>query len=231
MIGGGAKNVSLVCRCTFDMDGVIIDSEPMHIAVEAQILESMGIEPTDELMHSYIGVSSKRMWAELKEIFMLEPSVEFLFTHSRQQKIEKILGSDIEPIEGIPSLLNYLKSSGIRIGLASSSNEKFIRGVLSKFGIIDYFETIVCGDDVKNGKPAPDIFLLAASRMKIAPDKCVVIEDSTHGMTAAKAAGMVCIGYKSPTALSQSYHIADYVVESIHAAKGIIKALAFSSEM
>ena len=106
-------------------------------------------------------------------------------------------------LDGIRKLLDELKSCGIKIGLASSSSKEFIELILNKLGVIEYFEVIISGEDVQKSKPAPDIFQKAAEALNVEPSNCLVIEDSGHGVKAAKLAEMKCIGFNNPNSGKQ----------------------------
>lgn len=199
----------------FDMDGVIVDSEPIHFESDKMIMRYYGKEITDEELFKYIGMPSIDMWEEVKVKYGLTAQIEEI--SKRQSYYKKLLveNRELEPFDGIIQLLDKLKSKKIRIGLASSSSREFIELMLSKLGLKGYFEAIMSGEDVENGKPAPDIFLKASEQLNVESSSCLVIEDSMHGVKAAKSAGMKCIGFKSPNSLNQDLSLADEVVDSI----------------
>lgn len=120
----------------------------------------------------------------------------------------------MKPIDGLESLLRYLKGNGIKLAVASSSPPSIIEIVLSgMFGIKGLFDAVVSGDGLENSKPAPDIFLNTAGLLGVHTGNCVVIEDSANGIRAAKAAGMTCIAYDNPSADNrQDLSEADFVV-------------------
>jgi len=134
------------------------------------------------------------MWAELREKYSISSSIEELL--QKQMGYKKLLfgNRQLQSIEGIESLLNGLKNSNIKIGLASSSPREFIELILKNLGFFEYFEVVISGEEVVRSKPAPDIFLRVAELLKEQPSNCIVIEDSEHGVRAAKDAGMRCIG-------------------------------------
>lgn len=199
----------------FDMDGVIIDSEPIHYESDQLTLKHFGIEISHEELNQYVGVSNPVMWAELKEKYNLSATLEQLL--EKQSYFKKVLigNKKLEPITGIPGLLAEIKDTGAGIGLASSSNRDFIEMILNNLRIIDFFDVIISGDDVKKSKPEPDIFLKAAEKLKVNPKNCLVIEDSQHGVKAAILAGMKCIGFRNPNSGTHDLSLADTVVSSI----------------
>lgn len=183
----------MVNAVIFDMDGVIIDSEPIHFMSDKMTMLDYGFELTDQELHKYVGISNPIMWEEMREQYGMVATVEELL--HKQMYYKKLLFGDreIQSIEGIENLLKILKDSDIRIGLASSSPRGFIELILSNLGIIEYFAVVVSGEEVERSKPAPDIFLKAAELLKVNPSNCIVIEDSRNGVKAAKDAGMKCI--------------------------------------
>lgn len=112
----------------------------------------------------------------------------------RWQKMYALLEGNIQPMPGAVELIQELKQQGIKIGVASGSYLQFIGLVLGKLNLGTVFDAIASGEEVKNIKPAPDVFLLAAQRLGVQPEHCVVIEDAVSGMTGAKRAGMKCVG-------------------------------------
>lgn len=199
----------------FDMDGVIIDSEPLHFESDRRTMKEYGIIISDEILNQYVGITNFRMWRELIERFQLKATVETLLDKQMQHKCQLINESPMVPIEGVLELLTVLKHQGIKTGLASSSNRDFIELILDKLQLTSYFEVVVSGEDIVNGKPAPDIFLKAAELLDVSPEQCMVLEDSEHGVNAAKAAGMVCIGYKNPNSGHQDLSSADKLIFNI----------------
>lgn len=155
------------------------------------------------------------MWAELREKYSISSSIEELL--QKQMGYKKLLfgNRQLQSIEGIESLLNGLKNSNIKIGLASSSPREFIELILKNLGFFEYFEVVISGEEVVRSKPAPDIFLRVAELLKEQPSNCIVIEDSEHGVRAAKDAGMRCIGYINPNSGNQDLSLSDKLVNSI----------------
>ncbi|NLV36995.1 MAG: HAD family phosphatase [Clostridiaceae bacterium] len=205
----------MVKAVIFDMDGVIVDSEPIHFESDRMTMKHYGKYITDEELSRYVGVSNPDMWAELREKYQLEATVEELL--ETQFSYKKLLIGDrkLEPIDGIRELLEQLKGGEVRIGLASSSSREFIEFMLSNLGLAGYFEVVISGEEVQRGKPFPDIFLKAAQGLGVEPSDCMVIEDSGHGVKAAKRAGMRCVGFVSPNSGKQDLSSADEVVCSI----------------
>jgi len=201
----------------FDMDGVIIDSEPLHFQVDLDVLHGLNVKLVQHDLEPYVGMTNPEMWKLLKERHGLAESIEELIEIQLGQKLATLKTSDYEPIDGIPELLAALGEAEIKLALASSSPVRFIDAVLDKFGIAPRFMHRISGEEMEHGKPAPDIFLKAAELLNVSPAGCVVIEDSRNGVAAAKAAGMSCIGYRNVNSGEQDLSKADIVVDSIRA--------------
>lgn len=199
----------------FDMDGVIIDSEPLHFEVDLLTLAYFGAQGTKEDLERFVGMTNPEMWAVLRDELQLAPTVAEIIEYQLANKIERLTQDPHEPIDGIKELLEQLKQRQIPIAIASSSPRVFIEAVLKKFEIIDLFSCIVSGEEVPKGKPAPDVYLEAASQLGVRPQDCVVLEDSRNGIIAAKAAGMRCIGYVNLNSGIQDLSQADLIVSSV----------------
>ena len=199
----------------FDMDGVIIDSEPLHFAVDIETMKHFGYPLSKEQFERYVGMTNPEMWADIKREYGIGQTVEELIEYQLAQKIQAIRNMDAEPIDGIRPFIAELKRRGIAIGLASSSPRVFIEAVLSRFEMLNDFGSIVSGEEVPQGKPAPDVYLEAARQLGVEPERCVVLEDARHGVAAAKAAGMKCIGFLNPNSGAQDLSQADLIVDYV----------------
>ncbi|WP_147535495.1 HAD family hydrolase [Bacillus marasmi] len=200
----------------FDMDGVIINSEPMHEKIELSVAAEQGIELEDDNLEKYVGMRSRDMWESIIAERNFKVDVNVILNVAEQRKVQYIDTHDIEPIEGIKDLLEHLSKLRYRIALASSSSKPFIEAVLNKFEITHFFEEIVSGDDIKEGKPAPDIYLEVARRLGINPGSCLVLEDSENGVKAGNTAGMKTIGFTNPESGNMNLSEAKNIVKSIH---------------
>ncbi len=200
----------------FDMDGVLIDSEPFHLVVNEEIFANLGINLSEDEYHGFIGTTHKDMWTTIKKRYNLPQSVPELVNMQVSGNIEYIKNEEIEPIKikGVTDLLSKIARENIKTGIASSSPTGVIKLVINKLSISDYFSAIVGGEEIKKGKPAPDIFLKAANRLNVKPADCLVIEDSKNGVLAAKAAGMKCVAYKNPNSGNQNLEKADLIIDN-----------------
>ena len=194
----------------FDMDGVLVDSEPLYMAVERQSFARYGVALDEQEQARFVGTSQQQMWREIKVLYGIEVAISQLIAE-HQQRVLSVLGqSSLQAMRGVTRLLDELDRLGIPCALASSSPRQLVICMLERIGLAGRFHHMVCGDEVRLSKPDPHIFLLAAQGLGVAPARCLVIEDSGHGVTAAKAAGMQCIGLMNPNSGSQSLEGADW---------------------
>jgi len=206
----------------FDMDGVIIDSEPIHFEVDMQNMKDLGCNISVEELEKYVGTTNEYMFTDIKKNYNIRKSVEEIINYRVEMAKNMIIQSDLEPIEGIRALLSDLKHKNIPTAIASSSSRDLIDVVISKFKLQDYFKYILSGEEVEKGKPAPDVYVETAKKLGIPPKDCIVIEDSKNGVLAAKAAGMKCIGFQNINSGNQDLSKADIVVKSIKQIKFLI---------
>ena len=201
----------MISAVIFDMDGVIIDSEPVHARMEQELMDDLGLEISDEEYARYVGRSD--LWHRIKEEYDMDFEVEELRQRKESRYISYLKESFNEgPVEGVIDLIGRLDAGGMTLVLASSSSMKNIELVLEKFGLSDRFSFKISGADLETSKPHPEIFLKAAQMADVKPAECLVIEDSENGVRAAKAAGMRCIGYKNPNSGSQDLGAADWII-------------------
>lgn len=200
----------------FDMDGVVVDTEPTYREINSKLYKELNVNITLEEQFSFVGNGSRIIWTKIKDKGSLTQSVEELMEMSKSRKYEYLSKSDskIIPIEGIEKLLLTLKANEFVIAMASSSPRKNIEVILQKVKLINYFQYIVSGEDVEKGKPNPDIFLKAAEKFKANACDCTVIEDSNNGITGAKAAGMKCVGFRNLNSGNQDISKADIILEA-----------------
>ena len=197
----------------FDMDGVLVDSQPYHFKADIDTMAEYGVIKDQKFYESFAGTLTADRMRTLKEMFGLDVPVEEM-TIKRENMILDIMGKeDIKPVSGIPEFLRSIKEKGLTTAVASSSDYKLINLILDRLKIAKYFDSVTSGSDVKRGKPSPDVFLLAAERIGIEPAECLVVEDSENGVKAAKAAGMKVLGYINPTSGKQDLSLADFITD------------------
>jgi len=195
------------------MDGVIVDTEPVHRYAYYKQFEELNIDVTEAMYTSFTGFSTRNTFQTLKEQFQLTHEVEDLIQRKRSIFNDAFdTKEDLELLEGVRALIEDLHQNGIQLILASSASKVTIDRVFNRFGLHDFFTHIVSGEDFPKSKPHPAIFEHAAS-LSIAPkENCIVIEDSTNGVKAAKSAGIYCVGYISEHSKDQHLDEADLVI-------------------
>ena len=198
----------------FDMDGVQIDSQPLHFNTDMEVIRAAGAAPRFADVERLAGVALHRRCSIYKTEYKLSLPLNELMDLHVSILMDLFRETDLKTIGGIPELLKILKDAGVKTAVASSSSLALIRLALDKARISGYFEALVTGEDVKNGKPAPDVFLKAAGMLGAEPDNCAVVEDSASGVLAAKNAGMYCVAYKNPTSGNQDLSPADMIIDS-----------------
>lgn len=200
----------------FDMDGVIIDSEPIHSRVKMDTFHHFNL-PFDEadLIH-YMGRTSGAMFQEvLEKAGRTDITPEELTDYKHHHYLEVLKGGEIGPVKGIVELIKGLHEAGIPLALATSSWPVVVDTVLDVFGIRPYFKSVLSGSELPESKPNPAIYRITAERLGVAPAGCVVLEDTKNGILAAKGAGMHCIAYRNPNSGQQDLSLADRIVEDI----------------
>lgn len=174
----------------FDMDGVLADTERLHAAVEETILNAAGVTITAvEISRRYGGLADRDFFSAAFGDAGVEADIAAAIAE-KWRRMSAIAPADIRPMPGALDLVSRLGADGMRLALASSSPRAFIDRVLDALALDTTFTAVASGDEVRQSKPAPEIFLLAASRLGVAPVACLVLEDSATGLRAAGAAGM-----------------------------------------
>ncbi len=175
----------------FDCDGVLIDSELLSIQADIECLAEYGIElPAEEILERYTGISMAGMLADLETRYGWTLP-DFADRHGRRLRI--LFEAGLRAVPGVTAMLDSLASKSC---VASSGTPERLRHALSLVGLFERFDPhIFSATMVARGKPAPDLFLHAADRMGVRPERCLVVEDSVPGVAAAVAAGMTAIGF------------------------------------
>lgn len=198
----------------FDMDGVIVDTEPVHHYAYHEHFKELNIDVTPEMYASYTGNSTRNIFQKLKEHFDLQEDVENLILRKRHLFNEAFdTKEDLFLIEGVEDLIKDLHLNGVQLILASSASKTTIERVFNRFDLHQYFTHKVSGEDFPKSKPHPAIFEHAAS-LSVAPkERCIVIEDSTNGIQASVSAGIFCVGYNSFHSKDQDLSQANTIVQ------------------
>ncbi len=205
----------MITTIIFDMDGVIIDSEPVHQRLEKEMYEALGLVISEEEHISYVGTSSVDMWTMIGQKHKLDKTPAELLHDGRLQYWEALENREVPFVPGALELITQLHSLGYTLQVASSATRPTVEKVLSYFQLGKYFTHRIGGNEVVKSKPEPEIFINAAAQSGSQPNQCLVIEDSANGVRAAKRAGMLCIGFVNPGTGVQDLSLADVVVNSL----------------
>lgn len=198
----------------FDMDGVLINSEPFHYRVWKETLRRRGIRLDYEVYKPCIGSTVSFLMKLLQENYGIDENDEELVLEMKRIKQEMVEKDGYPPLlPHVEELLERLSQAGYDLAVASSSPQSYIEEVTENRRIRKYFKYLVSGESVENPKPAPDIFLKTADILGISPKDCMVVEDSANGCRAARAADMTCMGYSNPDSGKQDLSSAYIVVE------------------
>jgi HAD superfamily hydrolase (TIGR01509 family) len=197
----------------FDMDGVIVDTEPVHSYAYFQHFTELNIDVSKEMFTTFMGNSTRNTFQKLKELFPIDEKVEDLIQRKRTLFNDAFdTKEDLVLLEGVEDLIKDLHQNGMQLIVASSASKVTIDRVFKRFNLYSFFSHIVSGEDFPNSKPHPAIFEYAASLSIASKENCIVIEDSTNGVIAAKAAGLFCIGYNSKHSKLQDLSKANLVI-------------------
>ena len=192
----------------FDLDGVIVNTVPLHFKAWKKMFAEYGTEFSFEDYKNKVDGIPRTDGARAILTDLDEEELQKGATRKQDYFLEFLNSEEIQVYASTISLIDGLKSNGIKVGAISSS--KNCKYILDKIGLTPKLDTIITGNDITQGKPHPQIFLFAADRMKVSPDNCVVFEDAVLGVEAAKRAGMFCIGidrYGEKERLSKADHI------------------------
>lgn len=199
------------------MDGVIVDTEPVHKYAYFEHYKELNIPVTEELFATFTGQSTKNVYQILKDKFDLKEEVNDLVLRKRAIFNEAFdTKPDLYLIDGVEELIKDLYANKIELILASSASKSTIDRVFSRFQLDQYFSHKISGENFPKSKPDPAIFLHAAEIAKSEHDECIVIEDSTNGVEAAFCANLYCLGYKSVNSKKQNLEKANSIVDDFN---------------
>jgi len=190
----------------FDMDGVIVDSEPLHKKAYYKMFKDIGIVVPETLFESFTGQSTLKICQTLCIDFNLKQSPENLVFLKRKH-FKHIFANDanFQLIDGVLDLIIDYTKNGLKLVLASSASMLTINNIFNRFKLNQYFIAKLSGADLRASKPHPEIFIKASNISGFKKNECIVIEDSTNGIEAASAAGIYCIGFDSLHSKNQDY--------------------------
>ncbi|HLC68405.1 MAG TPA: HAD family phosphatase [Candidatus Bilamarchaeaceae archaeon] len=199
----------------FDFDGVVVQSEPLHLRSFRELFGPMGINLSPERWYSqFTGIGSPAIIRILFNDFNIREDVPTWVEKRKKHYQKLVLDDKLKPMKGIRRFLHYLKKKGIKTAIVSGGHSENIQLVLKKLKLEGLFDSIVSVESVQNRKPHPEGFLLAAKRLGVKPSECIAIEDSPSGINAAHAAKMTVMCVQSPAPVDKNkcnYTIKDFI--------------------
>lgn len=197
----------------FDMDGVIVDTEPLHYKAYHKMFKKVGIDVSSDMYEGFTGQSTYGICKQLCTHFNLVQDPQELVQIKRNYFTKLFFDDgDLKLLDGVEELINDYFDHGLTLVVASSASMFTINNVMKRFNLDRFFSNKLSGADLKASKPHPEIFINAAKAANVLPNECFVIEDSTNGIKAAKRAGIYCVAYKSEHSKNQDYALADMVI-------------------
>ncbi len=214
----------------FDLDGLLADTEGLHLQAYHIMAGHMGIVPTTEYLQSFFGAAtSENVSRIMKEFNVTEHSFEDMLKLRLDSYHTLVKTTPLYPMEGAEACIKIIQENDIRRALVTSSIKELAVSVLENISkhisincsLIDFFDVMIFGNEIKKSKPEPDIYAEAAKRINIIPERCVVLEDSQAGVISAKKAGMFVIAVPNVHTLNQKFDMADKVVSSLFDVAGM----------
>jgi len=203
----------------FDMDGVIVDTEPIYKQVNDDVYAKYGLEISEEELERYIGVSLIETWKDIMERYELNDDYELndiIEDHIYNYYKGLEASEELDLMPGLEEWFKYLKEHDYKMIIASSSYEPIVEFIYQKFELGKYMQGYVDGMQVENGKPEPDIFIKALEKLGVDAEDCLVIEDSEHGVNAAKAAGIEVAAFNRREEAEQDLSNADLIIDEFN---------------
>lgn len=208
----------------FDMDGVLVDSEPVYQEATINVLDSLNIKATQDDLLKLAGGSSLHFNKFIQDVSKGSISCEDFNKVCDQYYLDNPVKYEKIMFPHVRETLDYLKDKGYILALASSSKEYEIDNVLKRCDLKDYFKLIISGEVFKESKPNPEIYLTCIKRLNLEAKECVAIEDSEYGIEAAKKAGLICIA-KRDDRFNYDQSKADYFIDDHDEIKDILENL------
>ena len=208
----------------FDMDGLLVDSEPLARRSWEKVVQPYGRALDEETYARMIGLRLEESSRLLQSRLGIPAEAEEL-ARQKEEILARLGTEGIPPMPGLETLMNELAARQIPWAVATSNRRLFATQVLKQLGLWSACQSLTTGEDVQKGKPAPDIYLLAARRLGVRPGRCLALEDSVPGAQAAKAAGMVTIAVPGPHEEASAFDFADHVYKTLAGVAGELDTL------
>ena len=205
----------------FDLDGLMVDSEPHSLASWQAVMARRGVTLEPSVLDGILGqrlIETARLFVER---YNLSDAPEQLSQEKESYQIAYLNGQ-VKPMPGLSVLLDDVERRGVRTAVASSGARVYVQAVLDEIRLQHQFETLITAEDVTHGKPAPDVFLQAARAVDVPPEQCLVLEDAPSGIQAAKAAGMRCVAIPHQYTRGLDLSGADWILSSLAAVRIVL---------
>jgi len=212
----------------FDMDGLLVDSEPIQFEASQLLFRQYGHRFTVKHLKKFLGVRLVEELATLKREWKLQPDVKE-FMAKRRNIFLRLIRKKLKLAKGAGELLKFLRQIGLPVGLGTSAEHWYVDEVMKKFNIRHHFDVIVSSEQVQKGKPDPEVYLTVAKHLRVTPANCLVLEDAVNGIAAAKNAGMMCFAVPNPYTPKRDYEKADQSFQSLREVTSALKKLRSSS--
>ncbi len=200
----------------FDMDGVLVDSEPLFLVAINRLVTGHGEAPISEEENEarLLGTTVEETWVRLKQMRNLPGSIQG-YIDEYDGMVRQVLREELQPQPGVKQLIDECVRRGLPRAVASSSLRKWVRLKLETIKLQDAFDVVLGGDDVVNGKPHPDIYRLAAQCLGLPPHSCIAIEDSPVGIQAAVGSGAYTIAVRTHSTRNMDISQAHVILDSL----------------
>lgn len=197
----------------FDMDGVLVDGEPLHFAAVNDLLAEEDVQLDLDTYRGYMGTTLQHTWHDLRTRFHLAHDFDYYAKRYDDAVLRQY--RDAVPMPGVRTLLDGLARAGVPRAVASSSNRAWVETALTAMGIRDDFGVLVAGDEVRHSKPDPEIYLTAAAKLGAQPPHCIVIEDAPAGIESGRRAGMHVVAVRTEMTYGLPLTGADRIIDSL----------------
>lgn len=183
----------------FDLDGVLIDSEPYFVEAARRLLARRGVEFDAAWMHAIMGMPARDVLPRFRERFDLDATVDEIGAEYKYFFVESLEGGSVPLLPGAATIVGQLVARQVPLALATSSSRQYVDAVFAPHGLLPHFLHVLTAEDVTHGKPHPEVYRRAAELLGVDPPHALVIEDSANGIRAAKAAGCACLCVGRPS--------------------------------
>ena len=212
----------MIKACILDMDGVIVDTEPIQLEAFRVFLNDYHIQVSKEFLDGLVGYSIQDNMADIKKIFFLNKEFDIASAIKRRNALylKMIAQQKLTPLPGVMELIAFCQQKNVKLALASSSDQQQVDTIMNRL-VKNYrsvFQAVVTGDDVIHKKPAPDIYFRVVEQLKLPAASCVAFEDSRAGVESGRAAGVICFAIRNRYAEEKYLQKADRVIDSIQEA-------------